>query len=300
MKNSNLNHYLVLGAGVISVSFAAILIRLTEAPAPVVAFYRLALAAVILAPITWTKYRKELEEVLNRKYLLPLTAGGFFLAAHFLFWITSLDYTTVASSVVFVSTQPIFVALGAFLIFRRKTPAKIIFGIVIAILGSIIIGASDLKITGNFFYGDMLALTGAVMIAAYYLIASRLRKNLHLIPYVFVIYSTTALFLLFYVLIGGYSLSTYGAKDFFIFLLLAVGPNVIGHTCLNWAIKYVSPSVVSASILGEPIGSTLLAVLILGEIPPAGTIIGGTVILCGIYITARADYRRKTKQLNID
>jgi drug/metabolite transporter (DMT)-like permease len=179
--------------------------------------------------------------------------------------------------------------LRAYFILKEKISKSLILGIIIAIFGSLLIGISDLRVEGNFLYGDLLALGGAVMIAAYFLIASKLRKDLSLIPYVSVVYSITTFFLYIFVKLKGYSLITYDLNDYIIFLLLAIGPNVIGHSSLNWALKYLSPSIVSASILGEPVGSTVLAFLILHEVPPFGTLIGGILILIGIYIVSQKD-----------
>lgn len=217
MTESRFNPYLILILGVFIISFAAILIKLTTAPAPVVAFYRMALASIILFPIVIVRNRGEIKEVLTRKYFISIFCGGFFLAAHFIFWITSLNYTTVASSVVFVAMQPIFVTLGSYLIFKEEASASLIVGIVVAVVGSVIIGFSDLKVAGNFLYGDLLALAGAVMIAGYVLIASKLREELSLLPYVFVIYSISALFLYIFVLGQGYKLVSYSLNDYFIF-----------------------------------------------------------------------------------
>lgn len=287
MSKLQFNPYIILFLGVFSVSFAAILVKLTTAPAPVVAFYRMVLTSIVLFPIVVIRHKKEVKQVLSKKYFSSLFLGGFFLAGHFILWITSLDYTTVASSVVFVSMQPIFVTLGSYLIFKEKISNSLLVGILIAVVGSIIIGFSDLKIAGSFLYGDILALAGAVMIAAYVLIAGRLRKELSLLPYVFVIYSISAGFLYIFVLGQGYKLIDYNLIDYIIFLLLALGPNLIGHTSLNWALKYVSSPVVATSILGEPVGSTILAFFILNEVPPVGTLIGSIFILSGIYLAVR-------------
>lgn len=289
MTKSKFNPYIILILGVFTVSFAAILIKLTTAPAPVIAFYRMALASIILFPVVMLRNRRELKKVLTKKYFISLFCGGFFLAAHFILWITSLDYTTVASSVVFVAMQPIFVTLGSYLIFKERISTSLIVGIVVAVVGSVIIGFSDLKVAGSFLYGDLLALAGAVMIAGYVLIASKLRQKLSLLPYVFVIYSISVLFLYIFVLGQGYKLTGYSLSDYIIFLLLALGPNLIGHTSFNWALKYVSSPVVATSILGEPVGSTILAFFILNEIPPVGTLIGSIFILGGIYLAVRED-----------
>ncbi len=295
MNSTPLTKYLLLGLGIAAVSSAAILIRLTTAPAPVIAFYRLGFAALLLLPAALHN-KQQLKKAWNPDYLLPLIGGSLFLAAHFLLWIASLDHTTVASSVVFVATQPIFVTLGSYFIFKEQISPKLILGIGLAISGSIVIGISDLKLAGNFLYGDLLALGGAVMIAGYVLIAGRLRQKLALFPYVFLVYLFTACFLLFFVLLTNYSLVGYQTADYLIFLALAVGPNIIGHTTINWSLKYISPPVVAASILGEPIGSTVLAFLILGEVPPLATLAGGAVILTGIYFAAQSDYENQISQ----
>lgn len=275
---------LVLLMGVIAVSCSAVLIKLTDAPAAIIAFYRMSFATLLLAPVVLIRNRKELTS-LTHKQILWLILSGFFLALHFLFWITSFSYTSVASSVVFVTTQPIFVVLAAAIFLKERPVLILLCGIALACLGSLIIGAGDLSLSKTNLLGDCLALGGSIMAAGYFLVGRHLRKKLSLGIYVFLVYGISAVFLLIYNLIVKTPFSGYSQMSWFSMVMLAILPTIIGHTSFNWALKYLHASAVSVSVLGEPVGATLLAWLILKEQPPIYTIIGGAFILGGIYLT---------------
>ena len=284
MEEPRFPPYVILFMGIIAVSFAAIFIRLSTAPAAVVAFYRMGIATVLLAPYVLGKLRGEFRQ-LERSQILLAILGGFFLAFHFLFWISSFAHTSVASSVVFVTTQPIFVGLLAAVFLKERPGFFLLLGIGFACIGSLVIGAGDLSMGANTLYGDLLALMGSIMAAGYFLIGRHLRQKLSLGVYVFTVYGICAVFLLGYILVRQIPLTGYNSMTWFSMFMLALVPTIIGHTSFNWALKYLHASVVSASILGEPVGATLLAWLILSEKPPVFTLIGGVFILSGIYLT---------------
>ncbi|MDD5288754.1 MAG: DMT family transporter [Dehalococcoidales bacterium] len=275
--------YLVLALGVISVAFAAIFIRLAEAPSIVIAAYRLGIASLLLAPIVLIRSRKELRGLSHSELLLAFCSGAF-LALHFALWITSLRYTTVTSSVVLVTVSPIFVAIASYLLFREKITRRILSGIAISIIGAVIIGFNSWQLGGASVKGSILALLGALAIAGYLLIGRKLRQRMGLLSYIFLTYASAAVILLVWSLIVGGSLTGYSGKTYLMFVLLALVPQLLGHSSFNWSLRFLPATMVTIAVLGEPVGATILAFAILNEVPSAFEIIGGVLILGGIAI----------------
>ena len=276
--------------GIAAVSSAAIFIRYAqrEAPSLVIAAARLTLASLILAPIAWIRYRHEYGRLTRLDGGLAILSG-IFLALHFATWISSLEYTTVASSTVLVSLSPLFVAVASWLFLREKIGRAVIVGLAVALIGSAIIGLSDRGgALRNALLGDALAFAGAVTVAGYLLIGRRLRARLSLVPYVAVVYGTAAVVMLVMVRLArqtvvGYLPATYGWL-----LLLALVPQLIGHSSFNWALAHLPATYVSLATLGEPIGSTILAYILLGEVPTPIKIMGAVMILVGILIASQS------------
>ena len=300
--------------GILAVSTGSIFVRYAQvyAPSLVIAAYRLVLATLILAPLAFLRYRAEIRRLQGSKIALA-SLSGFFLALHFATWITSLEYTTVASSVVLVSTAPMWVALLSPLTIKEPLTRLILFGMGLALLGSIIIGLSDtcswgdmrlvcpsLKefIRGRAFVGDFLALVGAWMAAGYLLIGRRLRAGMSLVPYVFVVYGAAALVLIAIMLAAGQTPWGYPPQATIWFLLLALVPQLLGHSTFNWALGYLSAAFVSITLLGEPIGSTILAYLLLQEAPTGLKIFGAILILAGIYVASQSGANPPTMELS--
>jgi len=282
--------YLVLAIGMLAVSSAAILISFARAegmPAVAIAAWRLTLASLVLAPFALAHSRNEWRALEPRELALAVVSG-ISLALHFAFWISSLDYTSVMSSVVFVSTNPLFVALASVFVLRESLKRATIIGIVIAMLGSVLIGASDLGSAGaESLQGDVLALLGAVTVSGYLLIGRRLRKKLSLVGYISIVYSTAALALLVLAFAMGVPLFGYAWQAYALVALLAAGPQLVGHTSYNYALKYLSATFITVTILAEPIGATLLAIPLLQQNPDPIKLMGGALILVGIYFAAR-------------
>jgi drug/metabolite transporter (DMT)-like permease len=292
--------FAILG-GILAVSTASIFIRFAQQDAPslVVAAYRLTLASLILAPLALTRHRAELRSLTRRELLLGLLSG-FFLALHFATWISSLEYTTVASSVVLVTTTPLWVALLSPLILREANGKTVVIGMLLALVGGGIVGVSDSCtwqnglvcpplasfVRGTAFLGDFLALCGAWMAAGYILIGRRLRAKMSLIPYIFVVYGMAAIVLLIILVVSSERAFGYLPLTYLWLLLLAIVPQLLGHSTFNWALRYLPASLVSITLLGEPIGSTILAYLILKEAPTPLKIIGAVLILAGIYVAS--------------
>ncbi len=269
-----------------AVSTAAIFIKLSESHPLAIAAWRLLIAEVFLLPFFIFGIKNDLDRLTPRR-LLRLGLVGLALALHFGMWIWSFQYTKVSSSVILVTTHPIFVALISVYFFKEKLNRWAIGGIALAFLGSLLVIGGDLSVSGNSPIGNLLALGGALMAGIYILAGSRFRKDLSLPTYAFIVYIWAALFLLIAIVIGGVELVVETPREYALFLALALGPMLAGHTIYNWTLKYVSPTLVSVSLLGEPVGSSMLAWLILSEFPGAGAIIGGPVVLIGIYIVAR-------------
>lgn len=287
---STLKPYAALLLGVLSISTSAVFVKLSDAPEAIVALYRLLFTVVLMTPWVAVHGRTELKSLKRKDWLLALVSGVF-LAFHFLFWFTSLAYTSVASSVVLVAMQPLFAFIGTYVFFKERTTLQALLGAGVAMTGSVIIGWGDFRIGGMALFGDLLALLGAAMVTGYWLIGQHVRKNVSLMVYTYVVYGASSVTLFVYNAFNGASFTNYAAKDWWIFLALAVIPTLLGHTVLNWSLKWVGASVVSVSILGEPIGASVLAYAVFGETLSVSQWIGGGLILFGVYAFVRTKNR---------
>ncbi|WP_031517972.1 DMT family transporter [Desulfofalx alkaliphila] len=286
MTNSTkpiINPYLAVLLGVLAASFSAIFTKLADAPALIIAFYRLAFTVLLLAPLAFATGRQELKHISGRDLLLAVLSGVL-LAMHFATWVTSLNYTTVASSTVLVTMQPLFVIAGGYFLYKEKISRKGLAGAGLALTGSIIIGINDFQVGGQALLGDLLAFAGAIFVAGYVLIGRSLRFRLSLFTYVTLVYSASAVTLMLCSLVMELPFYPYDGATWMWFLMLAVIPTIFGHTVFNWALRYVKAAVVSVSILGEPVGATILAYFIFGEVPTMLQLLGGAVIITGLYI----------------
>jgi drug/metabolite transporter (DMT)-like permease len=277
-----------LGVAIVAISTAAILVRLTTAPSSVAAFYRVLFTTLVLLPVAGWKYRTEFARI-GRRDLVFASLSGIALAIHFAAWFESLAWTSVAASVTIVQAQPLFVAIGAWLILSERLSTRIVAGIVVAIAGMVTMSVGDLLgdalVGPDPMLGNALALLGAVMAAGYVLAGRSLRQRVLLVPYVVVVYGVCSVVLLGIVLAQGAPLTGYAPREWLLFAGLALGPGLFGHTVLNWVLAHIESSVVSVSLLAEPVGSTLLALVLLGESPTLFTMIGGAVVLFGIGLT---------------
>ena len=281
-----------VAVGVLAVSAAAILIRLAEAPALAVAFWRCALGAALLLPPALLRG----EKFPRGRHLWVGVASGAALGAHFGFWISSLDYTSVAASVVLVSTQPVFVALLAYVIFGERTSPLSFGGILLALAGTAVI-ASGGSVGSAAFFGNALALVGAVAVAVYVLIGRASRTGgIGVLPYSVVVYAAAALTLLPVALFLEVQLWGYSGETWFWLWAITLGPQILGHTVFNWALRYVDASIISGTILAEPVVSALLAWMVLSERPGFATILGGAVVLLGLFLLLRG-YEKKSGEV---
>ena len=276
--------YIFLPIGIIAVSTASIFVKLCDAPVLIIATYRMMLASLVLMPFacyekTWRGWK--------RNDLGWLFLSGLSLSLHFAFWIASLKVTSVASSVVLVTTHPIFVGIGGWLFLKERLGLNLIFGIALSVLGSGLISYGDMSLSKEALMGDGLALLGAIAASGYLLVGRKMRKGQVLLSYIFPVYSTAGLLLILFALIFQESFWGYSSPTVLYLVLLALVPQLIGHTTFNWALKYLPASVIAIATLGEPMGSTLLAYLILGEGLTIWKVIGGMSIFAGILIALR-------------
>jgi drug/metabolite transporter (DMT)-like permease len=292
---------IALLTAILAVSTASLLIRFAqrEVPSLVIAALRLTFATMMLAPIALTRHLDELRTLTRRDLMLGL-GSGIFLAIHFATWISSLEYTSVASSVVFVATGPLWVAILSPLLLNEQLTRIAGVGLVVAFMGGALIGLSDACVIhnglqcpqlgqvlqGRAMWGNFLALCGAWAVSGYLIIGRKVRAKISLIPYIFLVYGIGAVVLILLVFAArenllAYSLPAYG----WIFLLAAI-PQLIGHSTFNWLLKYLSATMVAVTTLAEPIGSSVLAFFFLRETPTLAVILGGGLILAGIFLTS--------------
>jgi drug/metabolite transporter (DMT)-like permease len=285
-------HAGLLVLGVVAVSFSAVLVRIAgdeQTPPLAIAFYRCAFAAAVLVPLAALGHRSELRALTPRQRRLML-ASGVFLAAHFATWIPSLSFTSVAASSVLVTTQPLWVALFGRAIGERPPPRAFV-GIGIALAGTILIAGADLGGSGRALIGDALAVAGAICGAAYVLVGRSVRQQVSLVPYTAVAYGSAAAVLAAVLALAGIPFAGYEPRIWLVFALITIGPQFLGHTVFNYLLGHLRASVVAVAIMAEPVGATLLAFAIRGEVPGAAAVAGGILILAGVYVAIATSQR---------
>ncbi|MEM9951045.1 MAG: DMT family transporter [Chloroflexota bacterium] len=308
--------YVMLALGLSSFAFSSILVRLAQAegmPSLFVASSRLTLAALILTPWVIVKHRANLM-TLNKADLGWAFGAGVFLAIHFWSWVTSLEYTSVLISVVFVTSSPLWVALLEYFFLKATLPKSVLIGLAIAIIGGLLIGfggsLSESSINPEDIdrqrelIGGALSLVGAIAIAVYLIIARklqqpRLRKGttvkLHIIPYIWMVYGTAGLLLLAWALVNGVSITGYSTQGYFWLILMALFPQLIGHSSLNYAVGYLPATIVSMLTQLEPIGSAILAYFLFNELPFPLQILGSVIIILGVMLASYGQHQKRKK-----
>uniref|UniRef100_A0A8A2VGD0 DMT family transporter n=2 Tax=Haloterrigena alkaliphila TaxID=2816475 RepID=A0A8A2VGD0_9EURY len=283
-----------LAFAVFAASTSAVLVRWSAAPSSVAAFYRVLFTTALVAPVALVRNRADFSR-LSRRDLAAAVVAGVALAIHFAAWFESLNHTSVAASVTIVQSQPIVVALAAGLVLGERITRETVAGIAVAVVGAAAMSlgdAGEAPLSDATLYGNALALLGAVTVAGYVLAGRSIRQRVSLFPYVTVVYAACALTLGALVAAQGHDYVAYPAREWLLFLGMAVGPGVFGHTVVNWTLKHLESVVVSVAWLGEPVGATLLAVVLLAEVPDAVTVAGGAVVLAGIAVTTLERERR--------
>ncbi len=278
-----------LAVSVASISTAAILIRLSSADPLAVAAWRLTISTLILLPVVSFTGLGDLR-LLTRREIVALLFVGSSLALHFALWVTSLYHTTVAASLLLVTTSPIFVALFGRAFLGERVTLQVALGIALAMAGVAVVILPGGRVSGDL-KGLLMALGGAVAVSVYLIGGRKLRQNLSLVSYAFCVYGAASILLLLASVLAGAKLTGFPSKDYLLFILLGVVPSHFGHTLYNYLLKFLDAKVVAVSTLGEPILCSLLALAILSEMPNPSTIVGAPMVLLGIYITATRSAR---------
>ncbi len=294
--------YGVLAGGVLIVSTASILIRWAQAegvPSLAIAAWRLTLASLVLLPLVWIKAGVEVRAV-PRGRLMLAAASGVFLALHFASWIASLQYTSVASSVALVTTNPIWIALFSVLVLRERMPALRITAVALALAGSGVILWADTGVTTTSApqpaLGNTLALIGSLTVCGYLLIGQKLRAGMSLLAYIGLVYGGAAVCLMAAALLSGTVLWGYSVLAWGCLAGMALGPQLLGHSAFNYALKHLTPTTIALTVLGEPVGSAVLAWLLFGEAIGMAKLAGMALLLGGIFLAARTESSPSTKR----
>lgn len=292
------NPVLMTLAGILFVSTASLFIRYAQAEASsiVIAAVRMLVASLVLVPMALVRGARHPVHLSRQEWGKGLLAGAF-LALHFATWITSLEYTSIASSVVLVTTTPLWVALLSPLVLKEKIRRAVWIGLLISVVGGVIVGLGNIchldsggltcqaqGLTGKAMWGNALALFGAWMAAGYMLMGRQLRKKLDTVSYTALVYGTAAALLLIVVVLRAEPVFSYPPQTYFWLLALGLVPQLLGHSLLNWALKYISAAYVSLTLLGEPIGTSILAYIFLKESPTLLEGVGAVLILLGIVV----------------
>lgn len=287
--------YAILAAGVCAVSTAAIFIREADAPALVIAAFRLGLASIPLIATSFVRQRPVLASTLPRTLLNMLS--GVFLALHFAFWIASVQQTSIVTSVVLVTAQPLFVALLSGPLLGERTTQSAWLGIALASIGAAVMVADDIGKGTDTLVGDLYAILGAVFASAYFLTGRALRTTgQDWLSYVTVAYSTAAVVLIAAAALAGNEFTGYGLRTYAFFLVLALVPQLIGHTALNRSLGYLPAVSVTIAVLGEPVGATILSIVVLDELPSMLQLAGAALVLTGVYAGLRGSRERIRKR----
>ncbi len=285
MRASSRLVYIMVLAGVFSVSTSSVFIRMADAHAAVVALYRMLFSALFTSLIMVRLSQGEIKKLSREDTVLGLL-GGLFLALHFLTWILSLQYTTIAASTTLVSLHPVFILSFNYVVYRERYTRLALGGAAVALMGAAVIGVGHYRGNAQSCSGDVLAILGAVFMAAYLLVGRKVRARVSVWTYTTGVYSVAAVVMLIVSLSIGLPIFDYPARTFAIFVALAAIPTLLGHTVFNWALGFVSPAFISVAVLGEPVGATLLGLIVLGEVPAVRVIVGGAMVVCGLALFA--------------
>ncbi|MBQ2739158.1 MAG: DMT family transporter [Oscillibacter sp.] len=279
---------LIVLLGVLGASVSSILVRFSTAPSLILVLYRVGMAALLLAPVVWLKNKEELKALSLRETGLCL-GSGVFLGLHFAAYFESLRFTSIASSVVLVDTEVLFVALIGVLLLKKRPGRRAWLAIFLALGGSIIIAMADTAAGSDALRGDLLALSGAFFVAVYTMIGSVCRKTVSTNVYTFLVYLASAITVLLIALAGGQPLVGYDSVNYFTGFGMAVFCTLMGHSVFSWGLKYLSAAFVSTAKLMEPVFASVLGLIIFGEVPGMLTVVGGSIIILAIILYSRVE-----------
>lgn len=278
--------------GVLGASLSAPFVRLSTAPSMVLVFYRVALASALLLPYMLLRKRAEWA-ALKKKDLLLCLLSGLFLGLHFSLYFQSIRYTSIASSVALVDTEVFFVAFLMLVLFREKIPGRAWPGILVTFAGSVIIALSDAGGGSNVLLGDLLALAGAACMAVYTIIGRSCRQRISTVTYTFLVYLSAALTVLVILLCSGTPLFGYEPVNGLTALGMAVCCTLLGHSVFSWGLKYESAAFISTAKLLEPVFAAALGVFLFREIPTLPVVVGGCVVILGVFLYTHAAAPRR-------
>lgn len=274
-----------LPLAILAVSTAAILIRLSNSHPITIAFFRMFFSSLLFLPL-FLRRKKELKKI-NFRLIIFIVLSGFSLGLHFASWIYSLQFTTVASSVVLVSSHPLLVLFLSDKLLGESVNKKAYYSVLLALIGVSLIVLGDLRVEEWNMIGDFLALGGMIFLAIYLIIGRKVRKDLSTVTYVFLVYCLASFLLGFISFTFEIGFVVYSIREYVIFFSLALIPTLLGHSVYNWALRYLKPDLVSISLLGEPILSSILAAIIFIEFPPSLSLLGFLITIYGIYISLK-------------
>ena len=293
--SANSRAFLAIAIAMVSISFASIFTKWSDSPPFIIAGYRLALTCAMLLPVmVLTGGFSELKSF-NRKEILLILLSGVALAFHFGLWITSLTLTLVATSVILVTSHPIFVAGVSHFVLKERVKKMAAIGIAVAFSGVVLISISDYSVGGGRLLGDLLAFIGGICAWIYFLSGRVARKSIALTPYAFSVYGLSALLLLVSAAILGNRVVVTSTHELTLFLLMAIIPTIGGHTMFNYALKKLPAHIVATGVLGEPVGASILAYFLLPqEVPGLWIIVGGVLVVGGLYVVLSRGVQSKS------
>ncbi|CAM2880670.1 DMT family transporter [Paenibacillus sediminis] len=282
---SSTSMFIPLFIAIVAVSFSSIFVKWSDAPASIQGMYRLLFTVILMLPFG-RKHVNQIPYISKQNWIL-LILSGFFLALHFLLWMGSLKYTTVASSTMILALEPVFVMIGSFILYKEKTALSSLLGMFIAIGGVAFIAWGDIGVSTTQLYGDILSVLGTAAVAFHMLAGQKVLSQVSSYLYSIIVFTCAVVVFAVYNAVMGISFTNYEASDWGIFTLLAVVPTVFGHLLFNWLMQYISATTVSMSILGEPVGASILAWILLGERLSTLQTIGGVFTLFGLILFMR-------------
>jgi drug/metabolite transporter (DMT)-like permease len=288
-ENNKKMAYFALIVGIFAISTSAILIRWSSSEPLVIGSYRQTFATFLFLPFL---IKDRFKEVVSLKFkdIIELVVIGLILGAHFGFWISSVKATSVAASVLLGTCHIVYVSIIGWLVFGESLNKKGILGTLLALSGIIILFGGDLLQDPGNFQGNLLAFVSGILAGLYYLGGRKHRKKISLPTYAFIVYLSSAVAMWIVVLIQGLEYQKISNSEFQLFFLMALVPTLLGHTMQNWALAFLPAYVISITLLVEPIGSGILAWLIFDEIPSLGVLVGGIIVLYGVYIVASSEH----------
>jgi drug/metabolite transporter (DMT)-like permease len=294
-QGMNKKAILVLTLGVMGVSAGSLFVRLADSPALATAAYRMTFSFLMLLPLALLKRRKEIFS-LSKREMGACALAGFFLALHFGTWISSLDHTSVANSVVLVNTIPIWIGIMGPLLIGEKSNWKFWLACTLCLIGAFVLCGKGFGLSFETAQGDGLALMGAFFVALYLMIGRNLRKKLSLLTYATLCYGSASVFLWIALVVSGQQAGGFSSDTWLALFCLATVSQIFGHTLYNWSLQWIRAGIVSIALLGEPIGAIILAWAFLGEGITVQQGIGGSLILGGVYLVARQERRKDSQE----